>query len=157
MTVRRLRCLAAALAACLLLTAPSVHAAQSTDPSVLPDIEDEVMCPVCGTILELANGPQADRERALIRRLDSEGKSKQEIEDQLVAEYGDDVLAEPKTSGFDLTAWVLPGAGILFAMGALALAALRLRRRTADPEPEQPALDPAETERLETDMSRYRV
>lgn len=125
------------------------------DESVLPDIEDEVMCPVCGTTLELANGPQAERERALIRRLDEQGLSKEEIKDELVAEYGEDVLAEPETSGFDLTAWALPATGIVLALAALALAAVRLRRRR-DPET-PPAPDAADQERLQRDMSRYEV
>jgi len=51
----------------------------------LPDIEDEVMCPVCGTVLEHAFAPQAERERALIRRLIAEGRTKEEIKDALVA------------------------------------------------------------------------
>jgi cytochrome c-type biogenesis protein CcmH len=144
----------AALAiAMLLLLAPAAMA----DESVLPDVEDEVMCPVCGTTLELANGPQADRERALIRRLDAEGKSKDEIKDELVAEYGDDVLAEPDKSGFDLTAWTLPVVGLTFALGGLTLAALRLRRRGGGSDPDEPALEPDELERLDRDMSRYRV
>ena len=147
-----MRSLAALLA--LLALAPVALA----DESALPDIEDEVMCPVCGTTLELANGPQADRQRALIRRLDAEGNSKEEIKDELVAEYGEDVLAEPDTSGFDLTAWLLPAIGLAIALAALTLAALRLRRRGDDPEPGEPAdLDPDERERLERDMSRYRV
>jgi len=136
----------------LLLTAPIAAA----DESVLPDIEDEVMCPVCGTTLETSNGPQADRERALIRRLDDEGLSKEEIKDELVAEYGEDVLAEPETSGFDLAAWALPATGIALALVGLAVAALRLRRRR-DTGPEEPGPDAADLERLERDMSRYDV
>ncbi len=133
----------------LLLAAPTATAAES----MLPDIEDEVMCPVCGTTLELANGPQADQERELIRRLDEQGLSKEEIKDELVAEYGEDVLAEPETSGFDLTAWVLPGLGLALALGGLAWPALRLRRR-GEPVPE-PELDPAELERLDDDLARH--
>ena len=75
----------------------------------LPDIEDEVMCPICGTMLELSEAPQAERERAFIRRLIAEGQSKDEIKDELVAEYGPEVLAVPDTEGFDLVAWILPG------------------------------------------------
>src|SRR5947208_9975820 len=61
----------------------------------LPDIEDEVMCTVCGTTLELSESPQADRERALIRGLIAKGEDKQQIKDALVAEYGPNVLALP--------------------------------------------------------------
>ena len=140
----------------LVIAALALAPTAVADESVLPDIEDEVMCPVCGTTLETSNGPQADRERALIRRLDEEGLSKDEIMDELVAEYGEDVLAEPDTSGFDLTAWALPGIGLAVALGALALAAVRLRRRR-EPASPGPEPDAADNERLERDMSRYDI
>lgn len=126
------------------------------DESVLPEIEDEVMCPVCGTTLETSNGPQADRERALIRRLDDKGLSKEEIKDELVAEYGEDVLAEPETSGFDLAAWALPVVGLAIALVGLTFAAVRLRRRSDEPD-DAPGPDSADLERLDQDMSRYEV
>ena len=40
----------------------------------------------------------------------AEGKTKDQIKDELVAQYGTAVLAEPPKSGFDLTAWLVPGA-----------------------------------------------
>ena len=77
----------------------------------LTDIEDEVMCPICGTPLNLAAAPQAERERAFIRRLIARGQSKEEIKDALVREYGPEVLATPESDGFDLAAWAVPGSG----------------------------------------------
>ena len=60
----------------------------------LGDLEDEVMCPVCGTSLGLASeSPQAQRERAFIQGLIDDCRSKDEIKDALVAEFGDEVLA----------------------------------------------------------------
>src|SRR4051794_5124898 len=89
--------------AILLLTGPAASAAVQAS---LPDIEDEVMCPICGTLLELAQSPQAQRERAFIRARIVRGKTKQEIKDALVREYGQDVLAVPADSGFDLSAYL---------------------------------------------------
>src|SRR5438094_430461 len=86
----------------------SCSASTSTTAS-LADIEDEVMCPVCGTLLELSDSPQAQRERAYINTLIAQGKTKQQIEDALVEQYGPNVLATPSGSGFDLTAWIVPG------------------------------------------------
>src|SRR4051794_29608804 len=54
----------------------------------LPDIEDEVMCPTCGVPLALAFSPQAERERQFIRDQIDRGRTKQEIKDALVAEFG---------------------------------------------------------------------
>ena len=142
--------LAVALTA-LALLAPAAAGAQQAS---LPDIEDEVMCPICGTTLELSDSPQAERERELIRGLIAEGKSKDEIKDALVAEYGEDVLAVPDSEGFDLTAWVIPalGIGIAAVVVGLAIARLARRRRSNGVGRE---LEPGDEARLERDMSSY--
>jgi cytochrome c-type biogenesis protein CcmH/NrfF len=157
----RARGLVAALLA-LLLLAPATAAAQQKPGNdrveanaTLPDIEDEVMCTICGTSLQLANSPQAERERAFINRLIAQGKTKDEIKDALVAEYGADVLATPDAEGFDLAVYVLPIAGVLAALVLIGLAARR-RRRTAAASPAPAAtLDPDDENRLDDDLRRY--
>jgi cytochrome c-type biogenesis protein CcmH len=135
----------------LLLTAP---AAAETRAS-LPDIEDEGMCPICGTLLPLSDAPQAERERAFIRDRIEQGWTKDEIKEALVAEYGPEVLAEPEGSGFDLAAWLIPGLGI--ALAALLVGHFALsRRRAVEPELQEP-LEPADRERLDEDLSRYEL
>ena len=124
----------------------------------LPDIEDEVMCPICGTALNLSESPQAESERAFIRRLIADGQSKDQIKDALVVEYGEDVLAIPGASGFDLTAWIVPGAGIGVAILALVFGIGRWRRsaRDAVASGEAPAhLADADEQRLDSDLARY--
>jgi cytochrome c-type biogenesis protein CcmH len=159
------RIAAAALAIAAVLLLPSAALATSAvraDPQQpkanLPDVEDEVMCPVCGTALNLSFSPQADRERAFIRREIAAGKTKDQIIDALVAQYGTAVLAEPPKSGFDLTAWLVPGLAIIVAALLIALGLRRWRRagrsREEEPEPDPP-LDPAERDRLDSDLARY--
>ena len=97
------------------------------------------MCPICGTALNLSASPQADRERAFIRRQIAAGRTKDQIEDELVAQYGTRVLAEPPKSGFDLTAWLVPGAAILIAAVAIALALRRWRRAARGGDGSPPA------------------
>ena len=125
----------------------------------LPDIEDEVMCTICGTALQLSDSPQAERERAFINELIAEGKTKDQIKDALVAEYGPEVLAVPRSEGFDLTAWILPVAGVLAAIVLIALAARRWRRAGGDGEAPAatPVIDDEDAERLRTDIGRYQV
>jgi uncharacterized Zn finger protein (UPF0148 family) len=85
--------------ALLVVAAAALLAAAPPQPkTTLPDVEDEVMCPICGTALNLSAAPQADRERAFIRRQIAAGKTKDEIKDELVAQYGTQVLAEPPKS-----------------------------------------------------------
>jgi cytochrome c-type biogenesis protein CcmH len=157
--------IALAIAAALLLptTALATSAMPGTPPQAqanLPDIEDQVMCPVCGTALNLSFSPQADRERAFIRHEIAQGKTEDEIIDDLVAQYGTSVLAEPPKSGFDLTAWLVPGIAILIAAIAIAFGLRRWRRagRTLEEEAatngDEP-LDSEERERLDSDLARY--
>ena len=73
---RRARVVALALIAALALSVAAGASAQSCPRTTLADVEDEVMCPVCGTPLGLASeAPQAQRERAYIERMIASCKS----------------------------------------------------------------------------------
>jgi len=114
-----------------LALAGSAAAAGTAPRTTLPDVEDEVMCVVCGTPLNLAQAPQADRERALIQRLIDQGETKEQIKRRLKAEYGPTVLALPQDSGFGAAAYVVPIAVLGLALLALALTVPRWRRARA--------------------------
>ena len=149
---RRVRVLLITVVSALLLAGPAQAPAQ--ERASLPDIEDEVMCTICGTLLEESQSPQADRERALIRRLIAQGKTKQEIKDALVAQYGEQVLATQGTSGFDLFAWLVPGLAIAAGLGAAVALVLR-RRGAASDRPAPAKLDSSDLDELDRDMSSY--
>jgi cytochrome c-type biogenesis protein CcmH/NrfF len=140
--------------AVLAVCAPSAAAAPRAS---LTEIEKQVMCPVCGTLLQLAESPQAQREKAFIQRLIAEGKSEDQIKDALVAEYGDEVLALPQDSGFSLSAYIVPIVAFVIAAVALALGVLRWRRAGGSGRggaaPRGPKGDDAE--RLDADLARY--
>jgi cytochrome c-type biogenesis protein CcmH/NrfF len=121
------------------------------------EIEGEVMCPICGTLLELSDSPQARREKAYVAKLVAAGKSKAEIKDALVAQYGRSVLAQPKASGFDLTAYLVPLIAIVVAIVLLTFSVLRWRRAGSHPDDPTAGAPPrgADAERLEADLSRY--
>jgi cytochrome c-type biogenesis protein CcmH len=136
----------------LLAAGTAATAGAATPRATLPDIEDEVMCTICGTLLEESDSPQADSERALIRKLIADGETKEQIKDALVAQYGPNVLATPSAHGFDLTAWIVPGLLIALVVAALGVGAYRLKRRP--PPSASPPLDPADVARLDADMSR---
>jgi cytochrome c-type biogenesis protein CcmH len=137
----------------LVLAAPALAATPQTS---ITDVEDEVMCPICGTLLELAESPQAQRERVLVRRLIAEGRSKDEIKDALVDQYGRQVLALPGGSGFDLSAYLVPAIAFVVAVLALAIG-VRRWRRAAEPHGPGSSKGPQgeEAERLEADLARY--
>jgi cytochrome c-type biogenesis protein CcmH len=149
-----------ALAALPALALPGVAVAQEAQTS-LADIEDEVMCPICGVTLELATeAPQAIQEREFIRERIAQGQSKEEIKDALVAEFGPEVLAVPETEGFDLAAWLVPGIAIVLAAVAILFALRRWRREAGDGgggsgEPPADGLSEEDSQRLDADLARY--
>ena len=156
-----MRATLALLAALLTLAALPAAALARCPKTTLGDVEDEVMCPVCGTPLELATeAPEAQRERALIQRLIDRCQSKAQIKRALAAEFGDAVLATPKGKGFDLTAYLVPAGAVALAAAAIAAAALRSRRRRREPPAAPPTAPPpsrAGSSRLESDLERYEL
>jgi cytochrome c-type biogenesis protein CcmH/NrfF len=145
-------------AVALAWSAPAAQASTGQSAPTLTEISGEVMCPICGTLLELAESPQALREKAFIKRLIAEGKSKAQIKDALVAQYGQEVLALPKGSGFDLSAYLVPAIAFVVAAIALAVGVLRWRRDSGPPGPGTPsAKGPTgeDAERLDADLARY--
>ena len=114
------------------------------------------MCTVCGVPLNLAESvPQADRQRAFIRRLVAAGASKAEVKRRLVDQYGPAVLATPARRGFSLAAWAVPLLAGLAALVLLAVALPRWRRRPAAAPPPGAGISPAEARRLDEDLARY--
>ncbi len=156
----------AALLLALLLPAAALAATPKAD---LVDVEDEVMCVTCKVPLNIAEGAQPDGQRALIRDLIAEGKTKGQIKQALVAEYGEDVLALPETSGVGITAYAIPIVLGALVVGSLALLVPRWRRRPAagmasaaggDDADGTGAggasdLDDADAARLDEDLARY--
>lgn len=129
-------------------------ASGATPRTTVTAIEGEVMCPICGTLLELSDSPQARREKVFVAKLIAAGKTKSEIKDALVAQYGPAVLALPKGSGFDLSAYLVPIVALLVALAALTVGVARWRR-DGNAAPADTAPTAEDAERLEADLSRY--
>jgi cytochrome c-type biogenesis protein CcmH len=146
----------AVCALALILAAPA--AAGSSRPT-LAQLEHEVMCPTCHTLLELSHAPIADRMRSFIRRRITAGDTDGEIKQKLVAEFGEGVLAAPPARGFGLVAWLLP-IGAAIALAAAVAVALRRWKRDHDREAaagsgEVVRLDPGVLRRLEHELAEF--
>ena len=152
------RALAALLAALVLLAPASALAAPAPKTS-LADVEDEVMCVLCGTALNVADSAQADRERAFIKQQIALGKTKDQVKQALVVQYGAGVLGVPQGSGFDAAAWLVPAAVVAALLAGLAVLVPRWRARSraaaAAPAEVAPELNAADAQRLEEDIARY--
>jgi cytochrome c-type biogenesis protein CcmH len=154
-----LEVVAALAALALLLAGPATSVAGVAEPRpTLPTIERQVMCVTCKIPLNVAESPQADRERAFIQELIDRGLDEAQIKRALVAQYGASVLGLPSDHGFDATAYIVPLVVILVLLGTLALLLpswrRRARARSGDPQ-RPPALDPADAARLDSDLARF--
>ena len=148
-----------ALVTPVLLALTLTTSALAAEPKTsLPDIEDEVMCVSCKVALNVAESPQAYRQREYIRSLVAQGLTKDQVKARLVGEYGEDVLAVPKTDdGIGLSAMLVPIVAVLALIGGMALLLPRWRRRARQPTVATagPSVTDAELSRLDDDLRRF--
>jgi cytochrome c-type biogenesis protein CcmH len=148
------------LLAAALLLAPAALA--SNRHPTLNELENEVMCPVCGTTLAQSDSAAAKQiEREIQIRIKA-GWTKSRIKDMLVQQYGESILAAPPKHGFNLLAWVLPLAGIAVAAVILGVAAWGWTRGRAEPEPlathssnGQGPIDPELDRRVDEELAHF--
>jgi cytochrome c-type biogenesis protein CcmH len=141
----------------LAASGPGAGASAATPRTSLPVIERQVMCVTCKIPLNVAQSPQADRERAYIQGLIDEGETQSQIKNALVGQYGPAVLGLPSAHGFDLTAYLVPAAVLVALLVGLALLRPRWRRARSHSarEPQHTTLDAGDSARLDADLARF--
>lgn len=142
----------------LAIVATPASALAAKPRASLPVITRQVMCVTCKIPLDVAESPQAERERQFIQGLINEGQDEAEIKRSLVAQYGPTVLGLPAAHGFDLTVYLVPIAVVAALLLLLALVLPRWRRQAraqaaalSAPTP----LSSTDTARLESDLARF--
>ena len=132
------------LALCLYLLFAAVPAlAQAPLPPETPSFADpaleararhlqrQLRCLVCqGESIDESGSPFAADVRRLVRRQIADGKSDQQIEDFLVARYGDFILMKPPLQADTWLLWLAPFL-VLVAGGAIAGIAIRRAQQRA--------------------------
>jgi cytochrome c-type biogenesis protein CcmH len=124
------------------------------------EVVDDVMCVVCHEPLAVAQSPEAFQERDYIRQLIAQGKTRNEIESDLVTQYGPAVLARPPANGVNVLVYIIPPLVLIAGLITLAVFIPRWRRRGRQSDEEQAArpataLDPADAQRLNDDLGRF--
>ena len=151
---------ALAVGALIVLLAAACGGDEDATPT-LSELEKRYICPTCHTTLELSNAPIADRMRAIIRERIAAGDSVGEIDEVLIDNFGEEVLASPPKEGFNLLAWVLPLAAVAIAVAAVAVALRRWSRSRPEPEPAPAAagapLDPDLERRIDEELARFEL
>ena len=114
--------------------APAAEEGGGANPT-LKSVGEHIVCQ-CGCNYGLNyclhNNCSSDEEiSAFIEKEISEGKDQPTILKDLVDRYGMKVLAAPPAEGFNLTAWILPGLGLVVGLVVVTLAVRRLRKPTA--------------------------
>jgi cytochrome c-type biogenesis protein CcmH len=137
--------------AVLVLAAPAAAGGQPDAAA----IETELVCPVCHETLDQSTAPIAQEMKATIRRRLAQGWTKKQIMDEMVANFGPNVLSTPSKHGFDALAWVLPIGGALLGVAALAYGARRWSRAPATEPAAVASLDPELDRRVDEELSRF--
>jgi cytochrome c-type biogenesis protein CcmH len=146
--------LAAAALATLALAGPAAAACAHPRTS-LPFLEGQIMCPTCHTTLDQSDAPAARQIEAYISRRIAQCATADQIRAELVANYGQGILAAPPHKGFDLLAWWLPIGGVILGAGLLALGVWRWSRTREDEPPSgRSGLDEETERRLDELLAR---
>ncbi|MGD0456654.1 MAG: cytochrome c-type biogenesis protein CcmH [Terriglobia bacterium] len=114
------------------LFAASMTSADGSRKPTLESIGDQVMC-LCGCVATLNHCPHRDcatvaEIRPIIEKEIAEGKDETTILQDLAIRYGVQVLAAPPARGFSLTAWILPGVGLVVGLSLVVVIARRWRK-----------------------------
>ena len=159
------------LGALALLAAARAAAAQGGTPPGTPTADDvnrvarQMFCPVCENIpLDVCQTTACAKWRETIREKLTAGWTDQQILDYFVAQYGERVLANPSTRGFNIFLWALPPVAVVAGFVFLWLYFRRVARQPAPvkaPAAQAAAADePAQTdkyvEQLEKELEKRR-
>ena len=146
-----------ALTALLGSVAAPVAVAATQPRASLIQIENDLMCVACHESLAVAQSPEAYSERQYIRGLIAQGETKQQIEHNMVLQYGASVLALPPAHGFNLLVYIIPPLLVVLGIAVVlfTLPRWRARRDGSGRVAEQSALDPQDASRLDEDLKSF--
>jgi cytochrome c-type biogenesis protein CcmH len=145
----------------LALAGPAA-AACSKPRASLESLEGQVMCPICHTTLDQSDSAVAERIKVYIRARIARCETSDQIKSELVADFGQSILAAPPRKGFDLLAWWLPVVGVVGGAVVLGIGVWRWSRgrepalATADPTTNgRVPLDPELERRVDEALARF--
>jgi cytochrome c-type biogenesis protein CcmH/NrfF len=120
------------------------------------ELSHEIMSPFCpGRSLADCPSPQAESLRAWILIQEATGRSRADVETELLERYGDVIRSAPRAEGIGLAAYAIPV--LAFVVGGVLVAAFLKRTTRAGPAPPGPiaeVLDPELARLVDEDLER---
>ncbi len=109
--------------------APDTASEEEIDPVFFRDVAYELRCPTCTGLSVLESSASfSEQIKSQVREQISAGKDKGEILEFFVERYGPWILREPPKEGFNLLAWLLPTAVLVFGPIVIWLLVWKRRR-----------------------------
>jgi cytochrome c-type biogenesis protein CcmH len=100
------------------------------------EIDDQLIAPCCWTQpVSQHYSEVAEKIRNEVHEMVSAGKSRDQILDHFVAQYGERILARPRAKGFNALIYLLPWASLLLGAGLVILLIKKMRSPSAAPAP----------------------
>lgn len=100
-----------------------------TDPALearARELSKSLRCMVCqNQSIDDSNAPLAHDLRVLVRERLKAGDTDQQVQDFLVARYGEFVLLEPRLSAHTILLWAVPG--LILVIGIVTIVLMRIR------------------------------
>lgn len=136
--MRRFLAMGVLLLALGLGAAPAM--AQTPTPNEINEVAKELWCPLCnGVRLDNCELTACDQMREVIGQKLQAGEEKSQIKAYFVQQYGDVVLGQPSTEGFNLIAWLFPILASVVGVGWVAYLIFTWRKRRPAPATAAPA------------------
>ena len=90
---------------------------EQTKDDLYIKLEKEIMCPVCdGQTLDQSQSLIAEDMKNSIKEKIAEGYNEEEIKNYFVDRYGENVVAYPSSTGFNLLAYLVPILGLILSI-----------------------------------------
>jgi cytochrome c-type biogenesis protein CcmH len=138
----------------LLATSPFAMAA---DRERVKEVGENFICIcMCNQLLTGCNHVNCPNSPGMMKEVSElldQGKSEAEIKAYFVNKYGLTVLSAPPTSGFNLSAWIMPFAVLIVGAVIAVYFARRFRARWAGAAPAN--VDTADQKRVEEELKNY--
>lgn len=117
-------------------------------PSWSGELIDELMSPYCpGRTLRTCPSSQAGELIAWIEAQEAEGRDRDDVYQQLISEFGEEIRQAPEATGFGAAAYVVPVLAFLAGGAVVAVFLRRQGRGGGESSAPEAALDP-ELERM---------